>query len=256
MSLIFEKKLDGKTMQLEVTRDGELVFLDHDISYDLAACEFGYKKTDSVYLHESWNDDPVGTLLVKLSRNVIEEKTIALIAIEWAEHVLPIFEYWHSRSRRPRFLLKASKEFILGKMSYLDFQALRRKHNDLGSGYGSRQIGPQTGSILARLASYSASTVALYADKSKSATFDMTHGVANLSHSASGYDFCLRNDLSTAGKPVHRVQGLYGGATTFDRSQAIKDAEKVESNWQLRRFVDVMEALGQGLPWPPLEATP
>jgi hypothetical protein len=26
--------------------------------------------------------------------------------------------------------------------------------------------------------------------------------------------------------------------------------------WEIRRFVDAMEAIGQGLPWPPLEATP
>ena len=29
-----------------------------------------------------------------------------------------------------------------------------------------------------------------------------------------------------------------------------------EGNWQVRRFVDCMEAIGQGMPWPPMEATP
>jgi hypothetical protein len=31
---------------------------------------------------------------------------------------------------------------------------------------------------------------------------------------------------------------------------------KNQTAWQIRRFVDLMEAIGQGLPWPPLEATP
>jgi hypothetical protein len=33
-------------------------------------------------------------------------------------------------------------------------------------------------------------------------------------------------------------------------------AQAEETAWQIRRFVDVMEALGQGLDWPDMKATP
>jgi len=252
MSLVFEKELNDKPVQVEVTREGDLVFPDHDIAHDLAACEFGYPKTDAVYLYESWKDDPVGALLVQLSRNNIDEKTIALIAIEWAKHVLPIFERMNPKSRRPRILLDASKSFLDGTMSHFSFKHLRTRLKDLGAGYGSRNIGPQTGSVLARLASHGASKAAILASKSATATFDIAHGVANLSRNAAGYDFCVSNNVSTAGSIISRL----GGAFLFDISQALKDAEKRESDWQIRRFVDVVEAVSQGLDWPDIAVTP
>lgn len=42
-----------------------------------------------------------------------------------------------------------------------------------------------------------------------------------------------------------------------DASASLANTECTkEGNWQVRRFVDCMEAIGQGLPWPPMEATP
>ena len=57
MSIVFEIKLDGEHRQVEVTRDGELFFLDYDINFDIAAQEFGYKMTEAAWLHQRWQAD-------------------------------------------------------------------------------------------------------------------------------------------------------------------------------------------------------
>jgi hypothetical protein len=257
MSLVFEIEFDGETLQIEVTRGGELIFLDHDIKYDLGQIEFGYPKTDAAEIHESWREDRVGTLLTRLLPGEIEEKTIALIAIEWAEHVLPIFESFNKKSKRPRILLTASRDFVLGNMSHYNFTTLRKKLKDLGAGSARVSVGPSTGSILARRASYSAAKTATLAAILSPNAFIMAYDVANLSQRAAAYDFCYLQGASAAGDPIRSQQGPYGGGVTiFKRSQEFVEAEKSETDWQIARFVDVMEAIGQGLDWPPIGEEP
>lgn len=54
-------------------------------------------------------------------------------------------------------------------------------------------------------------------------------------------------------KTLGRYECQYIGK---DASASLANTECTkEGNWQVRRFVDCMEAVGRGLPWPPLEAT-
>jgi hypothetical protein len=45
-------------------------------------------------------------------------------------------------------------------------------------------------------------------------------------------------------------------ASPDDKSAEWQKAHNTERAWQIRRFVDVMEAVGQGFDWPDMKVTP
>ena len=64
-------------------------------------------------------------------------------------------------------------------------------------------------------------------------------------------------DATNLTSVVGRAAWIAGdGASENDDSPEFRAAYDAEVAWQLRRFIDVTEALERGEDWPPLEATP
>jgi hypothetical protein len=252
MSVVFEVTLDDQPVQLEITHEGELIFLDYNITHDLAALEFGYPKTSAVFLYERWNAYPLDALLRDISRRSIHNQTIALLAADWAEHVLPIYERWHRGKQGPRDLVEASRAVLRGQIMRRDFMHIKRRLRRLGEGSRNRVIHRGEGAIRARLAAYELSTTVVAVFKNKNwSTFDHAHGVTRHAENAAAYDNCDQKDLSPTGEESGR--GI--GWVRFPPSPEFQFASQAERAWQIRRFVDVMEAIGQGLPWPDIKVT-
>jgi hypothetical protein len=248
MSIVFEVTLDDQPVQLEITRDGELIFLDYNITHDLAALEFGYPDTDATKLYAEWQRDPSSTLIRTLARDDVDNETMVSLAIEFAEHVLPIYKRWHPKKSGPRDLLDASRGFLLGQVPYAEFMSLRRRLR-LGDGDSRRVIHRGEGAVRARMAAHLASTAVVAAHKSTWSVAEYTYGAAFHGQSAVAYDDCDQKNLSPTGEESGR--GI--GWTRFDPSPEFQWASQAERAWQIRRFVDCIEAIGQGLDW---KATP
>ena len=250
MSLIFERPLDGNQAQLEVTLDGKLIFLNCNIEHDLAALEFGYPETEATEIYAEWQRDPSSALIRTLARDDVDNETMALLAIEFAEHVLPIYKRWHPEKSGPRDLLDASRGVLLGQVSYREFMSLRRRLR-LGDGDSRRVIHRGEGAVRARMAAHLASTAVVAAHKSTWSVAEHTYGTAFHGQSAVAYDDCDQKNLSPTGEESGR--GI--GWARFHPSPEFQFASRAERAWQIRRFVDVMEAIGQGFDWPDIRVT-
>jgi hypothetical protein len=93
-----------------------------------------------------------------------------------------------------------------------------------------------------------------------SIVYDMRQAVDSANKSAVYYAYdslrllCSRND-ALPGIVYSSANARAYFATTDDSSIEWDNAAVAETEWQIRRFHDVIEALQQKKKWPPLEAT-
>jgi len=224
MSAILTAILDKKSFLVEITREGQIFFPNYNIEYDLAMAEFGEPETVAIRIYNRWNKHPTDPILNMLD---IEIKTIVLIAADWAEHVLPIFEKEHPNDPRPRNAIQAARHFLdlddeIGKIELIDLResAMRAREDSA------------TAAADAALAAAEAADTALEAKKVAAWGAMEASRVSQAAMEAAASDHTLRFDSTE-------------WLTVFIS----------EESWQARRFVDVMEALQAGKPWPPLKAT-
>jgi hypothetical protein len=257
MSIVFEIKLDGEHRQGEVTRDGELFFLDYDINFDIAAQEFGYKMTEAAWLYQRWQADLLNALLHKIPDGVIDNKAVALMSVEYAERVLPIFEPHLPKDKRARALLVASRGLIEGAVDEEHVKSLRRRFRSLGEFAEKRVIREDEGGVEAGLAAYHVAEIARSAIRELPVPnwFNTMQqkllGIINSSQRAVAYEFCNAHGFETHSGIINQRTGM----PRFPTSDEFQAAERSEAMWQVRRFVDVLEAIGQGRDWPDLKVT-
>ena len=170
MSMVFTASYWGDEFQVEVTHDGDLVFLDYNIEHDEACLEFGYPRTSATILLERWRDNPSQTIAEKFELTGEQRRGFA-------------------RDCWTHIVESAKKPAWTGMLP----EAARE----------------------------------------------------------------LMNEAPNFTSVVGRAAWIAGdGASENDDSPEFRAAYDAEVAWQLRRFIDVMEALERGENWPSLEATP
>jgi hypothetical protein len=260
MSLVFERFLNGELHQVEVTREGELIFPDYNIAHDQAALEFGYDHTDATMLKEEWDEYAVEALIYDVVADRIEPKYMARIVLEFAARSLHIEKRAHPGDDRAQNLLDASAEYLNGALDRQYLKALRTKLRGFGEYRGKRRgSDSEMAATLARMAAYLASGAAFHCDTGRSANWKLLlhniFGATDKAAAAIAYDVCVAND--TPAYVIKKVIMSRGRKWRLrNKSDAFDDAAAVESAWQIRRFVDVMEAVGQGFDWPDIKVTP
>jgi len=259
MSLVFERFLNGEPHEVEVTREGELIFPDYNIAHDQAALEFGYDHTDATRLKEEWDEYAVEALIYEVVGDRIEPKYMARIALEYAARSLPVEKRAHPGDDRAQNLLDASAEYLNGALDRQYLKALRTKLHGLGEHQNHRGSDSEMTAKMARMAAYLASGAAFHCDTGRSANWKLLlhniFGAADKAAAAIAYDVCVAND--TPAYVIKKVGMSRGRKWRLrNKSDAFDDAIAVESAWQIRRFVDVMEAVGQGFDWPDIKVTP
>ena len=233
MSVIIDATYKGETFEVEISHDGSLEFLNYNIRHDQAAAEFGYPVTVAIELLDAWKRDATKVI----SRHgSISMKHLALLALDWAEHVADAYKVYGYDKRggadrlvnilnSARHRIEPTGDNVSGE-NILNLETLARGAYD--------KIGEHP------------SEEAKYAAR---ATY---HAIMVLP------------EFKRQDEPVARI--VASSAAECARSTSLdylylvltenEEAAKKEELWQIRRFVDCMEAVGQGFDWPDMKVTP
>lgn len=114
MGSVHTATFEGKSFEAEIIPDGDLVFVDGDIEYEIAFVAMGGDETPATKLLKAWRKDPIDVICNNLG---LEDDTLRLLAADWAEHVLPIFEHKYPEDHQPRLAIEATRDFVAGKIT-------------------------------------------------------------------------------------------------------------------------------------------
>lgn len=211
-------KFFNDTFDAEIHEDGTLVFLNYDIEYDIAMAEFGDPKTHALIVFNIWKDFPA-VVIVKFMN--LSDYELVMLAADWAEHVLPIFEK-ESNDQLPRRALIAARKYAkaIGKTSDENLSDLSRK-----AAKAARSVFKMT------------SFVSPLTEEAKAA--------GRASGSAAWAAWTIKDTKETALEAARTAMRVINDPSFTEK----------EKKWQSLRFVDCVASVQSGKPWPPLSAT-
>lgn len=241
---------DGEWISIEILRDGRIIFLDRDIEYDLALCEFG-EDLGTCDIYRLWQDEPCELIVDHL---FLEEIFIARLTADWAEHVIPLFEksYNNDCLRRTmaafkevlvvyEAMLKTSGVDVIGDFEeFLKSTLFRTAFGTAGTVLrklreacrGVRAAGMKAADDVNIAAEAAANAVVALCENGR-------WSVGVHASNAAGYNFA----------PEFPDEPFEIEPKDF------RDSKSAETVWQIRRFIDVLMASREDKDWPPLEAT-
>ncbi len=117
MALVIEVICEGHTHHLELRDDGTFRMLDHEEIDVRAFVAFGAKPPGCLEEIDKARADPVWFLFDHLD---INQKTLSLLACDFAEHVLPIWYEYYPNDHRPRETIEAARKYVARKISAAD----------------------------------------------------------------------------------------------------------------------------------------
>jgi len=235
MSIIVTAEFNGQEFEVEITRDLSMIFLDYNLTHDLAALEFGYPETNATKLAEAWESEPMKVVNDNL---VIPTMMRLVAACDWTAHVLPIFE-----ERAPKRVQNKLEMVVTAVRRHLlaAIDSGAKPQGGLGLWGDNRTMDKLRQAAMSAKRSldgyfgYAAELVAQCA-VFLAAAYDTSRDISwNAAAAFSWYDSDSR---------------------VFPDALLRNARREEESAWQVRRLVDVIEALEAGRPLPPLEATP
>jgi hypothetical protein len=89
----FDAVSDGQILRVRVDYDGDMTILSPvvDLEYEIAYAAMGGRKSPELLFTEEWEETPIKVFLGKMSHSAILTRQRHLIALDWAEHVMPIY---------------------------------------------------------------------------------------------------------------------------------------------------------------------
>jgi hypothetical protein len=236
----------GENIRVKVYDDMSLEFLDHDIEYDEACLEFNYPKTPALELADAWVENPVNIAL----RHMIprDDTRIKGLTLDFAEHVVSELGPALKQYELLIELLRVGRKFQSGgghlQPDLLDaFQTAKEAANKAYIEWSERRWLLES--------DYAAKTVQ---DALRVVELE-EHRPSELYHAVN-----LAENARIA-VAYHRSHLIKHPGENFEKDltipiSAIEELKYAEMHWQIRRFIDVMNASQAGKPWPPIGATP
>ena len=234
MSAIVTATYKGETLDVEVFHNGHIEFPERDFQYEQAMAEFAPPGPASVQLYELWKKSPVNVICENLE---LPENSHVLLAADYAEHVLYIYEDKYPGDLHPRKAIKATRKFTRGE---IDLSTLEKAREAAREAAWAAEVAARAA---AREAAWAAEVAA------RAAAWAVARAARAAARAAEAAEAAWAAARTAAWAAAYNISS----DTDYVEWQQARDAEVA---WQVRRFVDVMEAVGQGLPWPPIEATP
>jgi hypothetical protein len=233
MSVVFDVTYEGEAFEVEVFHDGHIEFPDRNFQHEQAMAEFTDSESAVLRFYNLWEESPTKVIFGNLE---LPENSILRLAADCAEHVLPVYEKKHKQDKRPRNAIIAARKYVNGKIT------LQELGEAASAASGAAK--PAT-SWAASWAGEAASSAAAAAWKAAWAT------ASSSAASAAAAAWATASSSAAAA-----ARAAAWNASSDDGSAEWQQARAVETAWQVRRFVDVMESIGQDFDWPPIEATP
>lgn len=268
MSIGFSVKHGRRKFQLEIADDGQLVFLNYDIEYDLSMAEFGEPDTKAIELVKKWRKNPIEFIFNYIE---IPDDALSRLSMDFAESVLYIYDTVHKDGQILGEALNATKVAALNpessskilkdqydfvrEMSCLAQQAELPPLDALNK---ARRKGAPEKTILKLYHKHNAMTAAYHAAESvQSAMLSILHQDAK-SQIYTTTKICLEQAARHAVSSWSDLADTK--SLTFPKSKSELTPEWIRAKdemtaWQVRRIVHCMKALQTGKLWPALDET-
>lgn len=234
MSVIVTANYKCESFEVEIFRDGSLWFPERDFEHEQTLASLGGDKSIAIRFDEVWARNPTNSIFKNIN---LPENSAAILVADCAEHVLPIYERKYPVDRRPRDAVDMIRKFIIEE---IDLKALKEAARVVGTARieAAKNVGE------ASWAAWAA------AEESERAAWTTARAAET---AAWGVAVMAVETLAWAADAATEATA-YNVSSDRD-SVEWQQARDAEIAWQVRRFVDCMESVGQGLPWPDLEAT-
>jgi len=232
MSARFKVTHGSEVFEVEITSDGELTIPGYDkeqLEYEIAFAAMGGDKSHVLLWLDKWQQDPTGIIIQNLG---LDDGTLRLLAADWAEHVLPIFERAYPKDKRPRKAIKAARDFVAGKIT-------------------AAQLAK------AREAAWAAKRAAEKVVAAAGAAGDAAARAATAAWMAAQGEWArspAERKAAAAWAAAAAARSAWKAAAASARDAASDSV--LEQAWQVRHFVHVMECFQVGKVWPPIKDTP
>jgi len=259
----------NEMFEVEIARDGSLAFPNYDIEYDLSMVEFGEEETRAVALLFQWQDFGIaGPQQIISSYLKLSEYERIMFGADCAEHVLWVFKEYNKKDQRPEKSIEAARFYansigtnrqkiakslaVTASKGAIDSAQIAEDEEQkiIKADLNKRNLNK------AREKSRVAKTILDAASRAATSAADASNAVSGKSwQSILGtwrygplwgvMDSALWSAAVFASANLSRKQ----------EGDAIHYGKLEELAWQVRRFVDCMEAMQSGGPWPPIKAT-
>jgi hypothetical protein len=226
MSVVLEVTVEGETFDVEVFHDGHIEFPDRNLRHEQAMAEFTDSESAVVGIYDLWSKDPIAVLCYCLE---LPKDSHTILAADYAEHVLRIYEAHCPNDPRPKLAIDATRDFVAGKIGITKLKMAAKATRAAAKEAFARFL-------------FAAGRAAQSANEATFSAQDST-----------------RPEVGAAWAALYAAQGAAKWAAASSVSVDSLEWEQApgaEFAWQVRRFVDCMEAIGQGLDWPDMKATP
>jgi hypothetical protein len=236
MSVVLDATYAGEAFEVEVFHDGHIEFPGRNLQHEQAMAEFTDSESAVLQLYGRWKKLPTDAILDHLE---LPEDSIPRLVADYAEHVLHFYEEVHQGDHRPRDAIEAARKFVAGEV-------------DLVTMTKAGEAARASRAVLESPAAWNAVEVTWNAVK-----------VADWAARAAPGSWAAEAVISEAKSAVKNAKDAVAchaspGRTLLQRGSRLEwqQAHNAEVAWQVRRFVDCMEALGQGFDWPDIKVTP
>jgi len=232
MSVIITAAYQGETFDVEIFHDGHIEFPDRDLRHEQAMAEFTDSESAVIQFRDFWKKSPIHVIAASLW--VVDDPFVVFMA-DCAEHVLPILKKDYPDLSGPKRALDIARKIAFGGLDEKKKALLLQELSVLSFAVDN----------MARqwVTHKRASSTALWA----------VAEVADVKQSVwSIYDPVNSEESEMCVYAAENAEKAAVKNASFANQKRAGDRERA---WQVRRFVDIMEALGKGKPWPPFKRT-
>jgi hypothetical protein len=229
MSVVLDATYEGETFEVEVFHDGHIEFPGLNLRHEQAMAEFTDSESAVLRFYNLWKESPTKVIFGNLE---LPENSVLSLAADYAEHVLHLYEREYKKDRRIRDAIEATRKFVAGEIDRPTLDEAMEVAWAAGAAAAAAWAAGAAASS-AQAAAQAAAWATKWAAKSWAAKSWAASSAAQAAAQAAAWN--ASSDVGSA---------------------EWQQAYAVETAWQVRRFVDVMEAIGQGFDWPGMKVTP